>query len=258
MKTLKSFKFKLENAREEEGKGILTGWANVFRKDGKRVVDRQGDYIMPGALPEPKRIPFLMGHDPDKPVGSCYCYEHNDGKGNVGIRFEARLDIDSPSKRIRERAEEAFHGAKKGLYPYTSIGFRVLDARHGRDPETREPIYIIKKIDLMELSLVTTPANPYAAVEQVLGRMGGDDHKPVKGFTGKDYGITWGELKKTLVDTLVDPKVRESIGEVRWGMKWYDSRTLYEIGCFIENDAAREYVQNELAAWAPLLLAGRG
>lgn len=59
MKTLKSFKFELENAREEEGKGILTGWANVFRKDGKRVVDRQGDYIKPISRGRKVTVPDL-------------------------------------------------------------------------------------------------------------------------------------------------------------------------------------------------------
>lgn len=152
----------------DEQPGTFTGYASVFN-----TVDLGGDMILKGAFRETLREwkkskklpPMLLNHggwepDSDVPIGVFDSMEEDE----TGLKFEAHLialDTDL-GKRI--------HAAMKaGALDGMSIGYRAREFIMGSKPD--EPRRTLKKIDLVEVSVVTFPMNTQARVSQAKGEM---------------------------------------------------------------------------------------
>jgi len=115
------------------------------------TADRVGDVIEPGAFAGARLpLPMLFGHDPNDPVGAwTEALESRDG-----LRLKGRLLV-AEVARAREVHALVKAGAVRGL----SVGFMIRKAvpraAGGRT---------ITALDLVECSLVTTPAHPGARV----------------------------------------------------------------------------------------------
>ncbi len=152
MKT-KDFAFKVKAAGES---GQIEGYASVF---GNR--DSYNEVVMPGAfadsLARHKRegtYPLMLWqHNPDEPIG-VWEEMSDDGKGLWG---KGQL-----LQGVR-RADEAIIMLKAGAIQGMSIGYREVDVEPAKDGEARKLI----KLDLLEASIVSFPANRRARVESV-------------------------------------------------------------------------------------------
>ena len=119
----------------------FAGYAAIF---GRR--DRGGDVVRAGAfagtLARGEGVPLLWQHDPARPIGRV---EHlrEDGRG---LRVIGRV-ADARAAALLER------GAVKGL----SFGYRVK-ASEGEAPR------VLTELELVEVSLVTSPMQPKARV----------------------------------------------------------------------------------------------
>lgn len=151
----------------DEGKaGEFEGYGAVFGN-----VDAYGDVIQKGAFKETLRDwkkqkklpPMLVQHggwmmtDMDAlPVGVWEEMSEDD----TGLLVKGRLiNLDT------ERGK-TIHGAmKEGALDGMSIGYRAKEFSLGTKPD--EPRRTLKKIDLIELSVVTFPANGKARVSAV-------------------------------------------------------------------------------------------
>jgi len=109
-------------------------------------VDRQGD-IVPASVWEAGlknylRNPIILAqHDHDDPVGRMV--QHRiDGSG---LWIKARISA----------AAEIYNLVKDGVLTAFSVGFRVLDAEYNAATE----LFVIKKLELVEISVVSVPAN---------------------------------------------------------------------------------------------------
>jgi HK97 family phage prohead protease len=146
--------------------GTFEGYGAVFGN-----VDSYGDVIQKGAFKETLRDwnkskklpPMLVQHggwmmtDMDAlPVGIWEAMSEDD----TGLHVKGRLiNLDT------ERGK-TIHGAmKEGALDGMSIGYRAKEFALGTKPE--EPRRTLKKIDLMEVSVVTFPANGKARVASV-------------------------------------------------------------------------------------------
>lgn len=139
----------------------LSGYASTWSAlDGTGEPDSYGDLIARGAFSRTilewqsrsYPLPMLLGHDPDKPVGTWGTMIED----AVGLRLEGAL---VPGHSLAKDAEAAIrHKAITGL----SIGFRAIRASPGPNG-TR----ILEEIDLMETSLVSFPANRHARLTGV-------------------------------------------------------------------------------------------
>jgi HK97 family phage major capsid protein/HK97 family phage prohead protease len=122
--------------------------------------DRVGDVIDPLGVKFKNPVPLLLHHDKTQPVGRVRFQKPTD----AGVEFEAELPIiDSPGV-VRDRVNEAWDSIKAGLIAGVSIGFRVLD----------DAIELMKsggikflKTEVLELSLVTVPANQHVSLSIV-------------------------------------------------------------------------------------------
>lgn len=113
----------------------FAGYAAVFDR-----ADRSGDVIRAGAFGAVSPVPLFWQHDPGRVAGSV-----------------ERVEEDAQGLRVVGRAEGVAPGM--GL----SFGYRVREA--AGTPGARE----LRRLDLIEISLVTTPMQPLARVLAVEG-----------------------------------------------------------------------------------------
>lgn len=164
-------------------------------EDGERVIrgiattptpDRMGDIVEPLGVQFRNPMPLLWQHQHDKPVG----HVKFDKPTKDGITFEARLaDIKEPGP-LKDRIDEAWQSVKAGLVAAVSIGFKALEYAFMDNDGIR-----FSKTEVLELSLVTIPANAEAVITTIksidtdtraaLGIRDGDGRPVPPGASGK-------------------------------------------------------------------------
>ncbi|WP_115827531.1 HK97 family phage prohead protease [Xenorhabdus cabanillasii] len=137
--------------------GEFEGYGSVFG-----VKDSDDDIVMPGAFAntlkqwgEKGGLPALLWqHRMDEPIG-IYTEMNED---EVGLHLKGRLLIDDDplAKRVHAHMKA---GSLSGL----SIGYILKDWEYDRTKEA----FLLKDLDLWEVSLVTFPANDDARISNV-------------------------------------------------------------------------------------------
>lgn len=157
--------------------GVFSGYASAFGN-----IDRQGDVIVPGAFKatlrewkKEKRLPpMLLQHglgfsDTDQlPVGKWEEMAEDD----TGLQVKGRiinLDTDI-GKRV-------YGAMKEGVLDGMSIGYRAKKFTMGSKPD--EPRRKLEQLELVEVSIVTFPANGKARVS---GIKAAEDIKTIREF----------------------------------------------------------------------------
>jgi HK97 family phage prohead protease len=121
--------------------------------------DRMGDIVEPLGVEFKNPMPLLWQHQSDKPVGTVKF----DKPTKNGITFVAQLaKIDEPGT-LKDRIDEAWQSVKAGLVSAVSIGFRALEYAFIEGTGGIR----FEKSEVMELSLVTIPANADATISQI-------------------------------------------------------------------------------------------
>ncbi len=122
--------------------------------------DRVGDIVEPLGISFKNPLPLLLYHDPKKPVGRVTFQTPTAD----GLAFMASLPtVDEPGT-LRDRVDEAWQSIKAGLLAGVSIGFRPTVS-----PEFNKATggFRITKSEILELSLVTIPANAGASISSI-------------------------------------------------------------------------------------------
>lgn len=132
--------------------GVFAGYASVFD-----VVDTQHDRVRRGAfahsISSGAPVQLLWQHQADEPIGIIESVKE-DARG-LYVRGRLLLDV--------ARAREAYALLKAGALRGLSIGYRVVKSRRMADSGVRE----LLAVELIEVSLVTFPANSAAVVTVV-------------------------------------------------------------------------------------------
>lgn len=137
--------------------GEFEGYGSVFG-----VKDSYSDIIVPGAFAkslaawqEKGRLPALLWqHNMSEPIG-IYTEMRED---ETGLYLKGRLLIDDDPLAKRAHAH-----MKAGSLSGLSIGYVLNDY----DYDNQKDAFILKEIDLWEVSLVTFPANDEARISNV-------------------------------------------------------------------------------------------
>lgn len=120
--------------------------------------DRENDVVDPMGLTFRNPIPLLRMHKSDCPVGTAVLSRPT----KDGINFTASLPkIDEPGE-LQERVDMAWQEVKLGLVRGVSIGFRSSEYSFMDDGGIRWMAG-----EVLELSLVSIPANPDATITQI-------------------------------------------------------------------------------------------
>lgn len=144
--------FEIKSLSQE---GTFRGYASTYS------VDQQKDQIVPGAFRNSlkrwrvqKKWPFLLWHHHlDQPIGRWT----NMREDNKGLFVEGELLLDV------QKAREVYTLMKQGILDSLSIGFQPLMCRLDSVQKVRK----IFQLHLVEVSIVTTPANTEANIQQV-------------------------------------------------------------------------------------------
>lgn len=141
--------------------GLFSGYGSVFG-----VVDSYLEIVAPGAFAESlaeiaakgRPVPVLWQHRSDQPVGVW----KNLKEDERGLFGDGQLILDGVP-----RAVEAHALMKAGAVSGLSIGYYVRES--SRDEKTG--VRTLTKLDLVEISLVTFPANDDARVDTIKSKL---------------------------------------------------------------------------------------
>ena len=169
------FKFAADDVSQS---GEFAGYGAMFGN-----LDSYGDIIVPGAFKatlsdwkKQKTLPpMLVQHggwmmtDMDAlPIGKWTSMSEDE----TGLKVEGRLiNLDT------ERGKTIYGALKEGVLTGMSIGYRAKKFTLGTKPD--EPRRKLEAVDLMEVSLVTFPANDKARVSSVKSA---DDIRTIRDF----------------------------------------------------------------------------
>jgi|SoiMethySBSTD1v2_1073268.scaffolds.fasta_scaffold00924_6 HK97 family phage prohead protease len=120
--------------------------------------DRQGDIVESKGLTFKNPLPLLRFHRHSEPVG----WARLDKATDDGIAFTAQFADVAESGKLKERVDEAWQEVKAGLVRGISIGFKAKEAKFMDDGGMR-----FLKGEVVELSLVTVPANASATIATI-------------------------------------------------------------------------------------------
>ena len=137
--------------------GTFSGYGSVFSN-----TDGQGDIVIKGAFTkslsawqQKNQFPHLLWqHKMDEPIGHFTAMAED----QKGLYVEGKLLVDSDPVAKRAHAHMKA-GSVRGL----SIGYAIKDQEYNSKKGTT----LLKELDLIEVSLVTRPANEAAQVEVV-------------------------------------------------------------------------------------------
>lgn len=137
--------------------GEFEGYGSVFG-----VVDSYSDVVMPGAFKKTleewavrKDLPsVLWQHKMSEPIGPFTEMKEDDH--GLFVRGRLLIDDDPLAKRAHAHMKA---GSVKGL----SIGYILKDWEY----DSSKGVFLLKEIDLWEVSIVTMPANTEAKITEV-------------------------------------------------------------------------------------------
>lgn len=121
------------------------------------TLDRQGHIVDPRGARFTNPIPLLFHHDQAKPIGVATL-----AAGPDVITFEASLPVVTEPGTVRDRVDEAWHSITAGLIRGVSIGYRPT-----AKPIVRSKAVHLPETEILELSLVTIPANVDATIHAI-------------------------------------------------------------------------------------------
>lgn len=138
----------------ESERRVFTGMATTPE------LDRQGHVVDPLGVKFKNPLPLLLHHDQKMPIGRVTFQKPT----AAGIAFEATIPVINEPGKLKDRVDEAWQSIKAGLITGVSIGYNVI--RDAIEP-LKSGGYILRKIEVGELSLVTVPANMSATILSV-------------------------------------------------------------------------------------------
>jgi HK97 family phage prohead protease len=139
--------FTVKSAKKDNT--VISGYASVFG-----VIDNHNDVIEKGAFKTvcAHKVKLLWQHDTTKPIGIIKFLKEDE----YGLQFEA--EINNGTNVGREASELVKQGAVDSL----SIGFLIKSSDYNKKGSR-----VICDLDLMEISIVTFPANIHASITQI-------------------------------------------------------------------------------------------
>jgi len=153
--------FSIKAATDNPSSIYIEGYASTTD------VDRQGD-VVPSSVWEKGMTNYLKNpiilayHDHSNPIGRMT--EHK--TDSKGLWIKARIST----------AAKQFQLIKDGVLTAFSIGFRVLDAEYNSAAE----VFLIKELELVEISVVSVPANQNTVFDLSKAFDSADDYKRYK------------------------------------------------------------------------------
>lgn len=129
--------------------GIFSGYASVFA-----INDKHNDVLLPGAFADfdLNKVKVLWQHENAHPIGKIISIQDD----SYGLWFEIKLMLDIT------KAKDVYAMLKEDIIQHMSIGYIPVKYKNNAKKQR-----ILEKVELLEISLVTFPANEMASVVAV-------------------------------------------------------------------------------------------
>lgn len=193
------FPLKLKSVSDS---GEFEGYGSVFG-----VKDSYDDIVVPGAFikslnawRDKNALPaMLWQHRMDEPIGIYTEMKEDD----VGLFVKGRLLIDDDPLAKRAHAH-----MKAGSLTGLSIGYMLKDWEYDRNKEA----YLLKEVDLWEVSPVTFPSNDEARVSDVKSVFARGETPPPKSIERvlRDVGLSRTQAKAFMAEGYGAISLREA------------------------------------------------
>lgn len=139
---------------ESQETGEMVAYASVFNN-----IDRFGDVVMPGAFAnslkeyedDDRPIPLLYGHDFYDPFANIGAVTEA-VEDEKGLKVTAKFDLENP------KAKQVFRLVKEKRLTQMSFAYDIVEA--GMAERDGKPVYELKELKLLEVSVVPIGANP--------------------------------------------------------------------------------------------------
>ncbi len=147
----KHLSFETEFKALDDEQGRFEAYLSVFNN-----VDHGGDKVIPGAFAQSLKdrgsrlFPLLDQHMHTEVIGGFVATEDN-----VGLKIAGEFNLDT------QKGREAYSNAKKGYLTGFSMGYIT------RDYEIEDDTRVLKRVDLLEGSIVTFPMNEAAQLTAI-------------------------------------------------------------------------------------------
>lgn len=241
-KTAESFFYAKINAKdalkEENGAYLFEGIATTSNPDREYdILEHLGAFF-------DETVPLLMHHDAKQPVGIAYLYREDDA-----IRYVAVIERpeDGDDTDFAKRRRSAIAELKAGVIRGVSIGFLPVPGSVKKLPSGGKRI---SRYELIELSLVSVPANRDASITEIKSVVRATKALEKKEIVSLDYAKLIASRKSAI-------EVKQArIAEIAGGVG--------EDGSFSEEEGAEldaltvevENQQKDVARFEKLLNAG--
>ena len=140
------FQTKEEHGEGDEDELIIAGLASTNDEDRSGDIIASDAWKKSGALDNYLKNPVVLAfHDPSQPIGKTIEHEVVDN----GLSIKAK---------ISKSAGKIIQLIKEGILSAFSVGFMIKDA----DFDPKSGIFMIKELELFEISIVSIPANQNA------------------------------------------------------------------------------------------------
>jgi hypothetical protein len=152
-----NLRFTMPIAKVDEERRMVSGFATLDN------IDRQGDKLLSEASRkafENFRGNVRLMHQPI-PAGKLVSFRENSFYDPKTAKSYSGVFVDA---YISKGAENIWQMVLDGTLTGFSIGGKIVDFEASMDEETEQPIRIVKQYELMELSLVDSPANQFANI----------------------------------------------------------------------------------------------
>ena len=152
-----NLRFTMPIAKVDEERRVVSGFATLDN------IDRQGDRLLAEASKqafENFRGNVRLMHQPI-PAGKVISFRENSFYDPNTAKTYSGVFVDA---YISKGAENIWQMVLDGTLTGFSIGGKIVDFEPSMDNETEQPIRVVKKYELMELSLVDSPANQFANI----------------------------------------------------------------------------------------------
>lgn len=172
------------SVKEDTGDLMIKGFANTVAKDRAGDVIPSDTWRSTSALTNYLKNPILLAfHDHRNPIGAVT---------DISITAEG-LEV---TARVSKSAPEHIYGLiKDNVLKAFSVGFRVLDADYNSDAD----IFVIKDLELHEISVVSVPCNQ-DSIFSLQKSLNSKDYDALKNqFSTKQEPNYNSELEKFLV-----------------------------------------------------------
>lgn len=166
--------FSLKSISEDDGGDtlIIKGFANTTTRDRVGDVIPKEAWESPSAMTNYQKNPIILAHhDYTAPIGKMVAFEVRE----EGLYIEAE---------ISKYADESIRGLiQDGVLKTFSVGFSIKDAEWKQEHD----IYLIKELELYEVSVVAVPCNQDSTFE--VSKSMGEDYKQFKQKLRAEAGV---------------------------------------------------------------------